>query len=42
MVSKSFIFLVESFLGNFYRYLEKISGHTDGLWLVYSQIRLEL
>ena len=29
-MSKSIIFLVESFLGNFYRHLAIFSGHTDG------------
>ena len=28
-VSKSIIFLVKSFLGNFYRHLAIFSGHTD-------------
>ena len=28
MVLKSFIFLVKSFLGNFYRHLATFSGHT--------------
>ena len=28
-VSKSIIFLVKSFLGNFYRHLAILSGHTD-------------
>ena len=28
-VSKSFIFLVKSFLGNFYRLLATLTGHTD-------------
>ena len=29
-VSKSIIFLVKSFLGNFYRHLAIFSGHTGG------------
>ena len=30
-VSKSILFLVKSFLGNFYRHLAIFSGHTDHL-----------